>query len=181
MPRARLPYLLKQITRHGAIVWYVRKGKGPRIRIKGDYGSPEFLAAYNAAIAGAAVPAKAAPSTASLAWLIARYRDSSAWSRLSPATRRQRDNIFLHIIESAGDEPYAKITRKTISAGMDRRKTTPFAAANFLLTMRGLFQWALGAELVSADPTMSRQAVHAPMGSRSGPSRISSALRPAGP
>ena len=32
MPRPRPPHLVQQITRHGAVVWYVRKGKGPRTR-----------------------------------------------------------------------------------------------------------------------------------------------------
>ena len=50
MARPRPPYLLKERTRHGATAWYVRKGDGPRTRIKGVYGSPEFMAAYEAAI-----------------------------------------------------------------------------------------------------------------------------------
>ena len=127
------PYLHRERTRHGAIVWYVRIDKGPRIRIRGDYGSPEFKAAYDAAISGQTPPQKTrAPATHSLAWLIDRYRDSGAWARLSGATRRQRENIFLHVIETAGDELFAKITRKTIAAAMDRRKETPFAAIDFL-------------------------------------------------
>ena len=44
MPRPRLPYLLKQVTRHGKVVWYVRRGVGPRVRIHAAYGSPEFFA-----------------------------------------------------------------------------------------------------------------------------------------
>jgi hypothetical protein len=124
MPRPRRPYLHRERTRNGAIAWYVRRDKGRRIRIKGAFGSPEFKAAYDAALAGEATPVKAGPSTASLAWLIARYRDSHAWAKLSPATKRQRENIFIHVIASAGDAPYAKITRKTITAGIDRRKDT---------------------------------------------------------
>jgi hypothetical protein len=41
------------------------------------------------------------------------------------ATRK----YFPHAIESAGEEPFAKITRKTIFAARDRRKATPFAAS----------------------------------------------------
>jgi integrase len=85
--------------------------------------------------------------------LIARYRDSGAWARLSPATRRQRENIFLHIIETAGAEPFIKVTRKTIVAAMDRRKATPFAANNFRKTVRGLFGWAVEAGHVESNPT----------------------------
>ena len=72
---------------------------------------------------------------------------------MSAATKKQRENIFLHVIESAGEEPFAKITRKTIAAARDRRKATPFAANNFLKTMRGLFRWALESGFVTSDPT----------------------------
>ena len=52
MPRPRPPHLHRETNRHGNVVWYVRVGKGPRIRIKGIYGTPEFEAAYRAAING---------------------------------------------------------------------------------------------------------------------------------
>ena len=66
MPRPRPPHLQREITRHGKAVWYVRVGRGPRVRIRAEFGTPEFDAEYRAALAGA--PArKAAPSTSSLA------------------------------------------------------------------------------------------------------------------
>ena len=49
MPRPRPPYLHREKTYRGKYVWYVRVGKGPRIRIKAEYGTPEFDAAYQAA------------------------------------------------------------------------------------------------------------------------------------
>jgi integrase len=84
---------------------------------------------------------------------IARYRETTAWMALSPATRRQRENIFLHVLETAGFKPFAKIERASIVAGRERRSATPAQARNFLDAMRGLFKWALGAELVKVDPT----------------------------
>jgi site-specific recombinase XerD len=36
---------------------------------------------------------------------------------------------------------------------MEKRRHTPFAANNFLKTMRALFRWAVDADLVNADPT----------------------------
>ncbi len=42
MPR-RLPYLQRERTRHGRVAWYVRLDRGARIRIRGEYGSPEFV------------------------------------------------------------------------------------------------------------------------------------------
>jgi integrase len=135
------------------MVWYVRVGKGPRVRIQEPYGTPEFMAAYHAAMAGERAPKKPGLKAGTLAWLIARYRDSAAWAMLSVATKRQRENIFLHVIKSVGEEQYSGFTRRDIAATRDAKRATPNAANNFLKTMRGLFRWALEAGFVDSDPT----------------------------
>ena len=120
MPRPRPPHLQRQITRHGKAVWYVRVGRGLRARIRADFGTPEFEAEYRAALSG--VPTrKAAPSQNSLQWLLTRYRETTAWANLSGATKRRRDNILKGVIETAGQEPFARITQATIIAGKERR------------------------------------------------------------
>ena len=155
MPRPRPPHLHRQVTRHGKTVWYVRVGKGPRVRIRADFGTPEFGTEYQAAITGVARPQQVkGEAFGSLGWLIARYRETTAWTALSGATRRQRQNIFLHVIESAGNKPFAKITPEVIIAGRERRASTPAQARNFLDAMRGLFRWATEANLVKHDPTL---------------------------
>jgi integrase len=157
MPRPRPPHLHRQVSRHGKTVWYVRIGKGPRIRIRSGFGTPEFDPEYQAAIAG--LPARQTPtddrtSLGTLAWLVERYRETTAWTDLSLASRRQRENIFEHVLEAAGRQPFAKITTASIMAGRDRRaKTTPAQARKFLDTMRGLFRWAVNAKLLKVDPT----------------------------
>ncbi len=77
---------------------------------------------------------------------------------MGQATKRQGENIFLHVLALAGDEPFAGITKKTISAGIDRQRDTPFQARNFLQAMRGPFRWAVKAEHVESDPTDSLEA-----------------------
>jgi integrase len=151
MPRPRPPYLHRETSRHGKVVWYVRLG-GKRTRLRAPYGSPEFAAEYHAAVEGGQVAAKPKADSASLAWLIARYRDSSAWTSLSMATRRQRENIFKHVIDRDGDQPFAAVTRKALIAARERRKDTPAQANNLVKTMRGLFKWAHEAELVDDNP-----------------------------
>jgi hypothetical protein len=153
MPRPRPPHLQRQVSRHGKAVWYIRIGKGPRTRIKAEFGTPEFDAEYQAAVSGVPRPKRGAPATGTLAWLIARYRETTAWFNLSHATRRQRDNIYLDVIKSAGDKPYAQITKAAIEAGRERRAKTPDQARHFLDAMRGLFRWAAVASLVRVDPT----------------------------
>jgi integrase len=154
MPRPRPPHLHRQVTRHGQAVWYVRVGHGARVRIKAEFGTAEFDEQYRAALSGATLTTrKAPPSYSTLAWLLARYRETTDWASLSAATRRQRNNIFKGVIEKAGHESYARITTATILAGKERRAATPHQARNFLDAMRGLFRWALKTQLVRIDPT----------------------------
>lgn len=153
MPCPRPPHLQRERTRHGKAVWFVRIGKGPRRRIKAEYGTQEFWDAYHSAVRGEAPRPGAKPKVQSLAWLIDRYRDSGAWAELSQATRRQRENILKKVIASAGNQPFTRITRATISAGIERRRATPAAARHFVETMRGLFQWAVAAQHLENDPT----------------------------
>jgi hypothetical protein len=83
MPRPRPPHLHRETTRHGRTVWYVRVGKGPRIRLRTAFGSPEFSTEYQAALAAKCQPAKSQAGAGSLVWLIDRYREASTWTSLS--------------------------------------------------------------------------------------------------
>lgn len=153
MPRPRPPHLHRQVTRHGRTVWYVRIDRGPRTRIRAEFGSPDFWREYEAAVRGELPEQQhGAGKVGSLKWLIERYRDSAAWRDLSLATRRQRENLLKQVIATAGNEPFTRITEATIASGRDRRSATPFMARHFLDTMRGLFAWALEAQHVKANP-----------------------------
>ncbi|MCV9940969.1 tyrosine-type recombinase/integrase [Boseaceae bacterium BT-24-1] len=153
MPRPRYPHALREHSRHGKSLWYFRRGKGKRIRLPDDYGSEEFKEAYEAALVGETLQKKPAGGAGTLRWLWLRYQDSGAWSDLSNATRRQRENIMKHVLETGGDKPLSAITRKAVVAGRDRRKATPAMARHFVETMRGIFRWAVDAEHVKEDPT----------------------------
>ena len=141
MPRPRPPHLQREITRHGKTVWYVRVGRGPTRQDQGGIWNARVRCRISRC-ADWHPDRKASPSTSSLQWLFTRYRETTAWSDLSAATRKQRDNIFVGVIETAGHEPYARITQAHILAGKDRRAHTPAQARNFLDAMRGLFRWA---------------------------------------
>jgi integrase len=152
MPRPRPPHLHRQVTRDGRTVWYVRVGKGPRIRIRSDFGSPEFDADYSAAIANSSRPSKTAPATGSLEWLCERYRaECPKWANFKPATRKQRENIFRAVMEVSGQVAAHLITREHIEAGRDRRK--PHQGRHFVDAMRGMFEWATATKLIPRDPT----------------------------
>ena len=151
MPRPRPPFLHRQTTRHGRAVWYVRIQKGSRIRLRAEYGTSEFWADYEAAIAGKLSLRPITFNAQSLGWLIERYRDSTAWAKLSQATRRQRERVLSSALKTAGKTSLSRIDCWTIERGIERRN--PYAARHFLQAMRGLFQWAVKAKLASNDPT----------------------------
>jgi integrase len=148
-----MPYLQREKTRHGKTVWYFRVGTGPRTRMSGEYGSEEFMAAYRAALAGEDPAGKTKPNPKSLRWLVEQYRQSSSYTSLSPATRKQRDNIFKQVVETSGEAPFAAITRKHIVEGRERRAKTPSQAGHFIATLRGMFVWAVDVSLLETDPT----------------------------
>jgi hypothetical protein len=149
--------LQRQVTQHGRVVWYVRINKGLRTRIRAAFGTPEFDAEYQAALGGEPRPGKAGAGAGTLAWLIERYRETSAWTDLSLATRRNRENHFKRVIESAGHHSIRAITQQHITTGRDRRAATPAQARNFLDAMRGLFKWAKEAQHVTIDPAAGKR------------------------
>jgi integrase len=133
-------------------VFYFRKGDGPRTRLP-DVTDPAFEEAYQRARASLAAPRPPKVDGSTLSWLIARYERSAAYAALSPATRRQRDNIFRHAVRESGSFPFREITADHLRQARERRKDTPAQARNVLDAYRGLFRWALDAGHVDLDPT----------------------------
>lgn len=155
MPRPRPPHLQRAVSRHGKVVWFVQMRRGaPKIRIRGEYGTPDFDAAYQGAVSGAVVTGKpeitASKGTLEWAWLL--YMQSASWQSKSAATRRQRENIMKHVLASAGSRPLSAINDVAISEGVDRRAKTPSQAKNFAQTMRQFFKWLKKAKIVSENP-----------------------------
>src|SRR5258707_12984743 len=70
MPRPRPPHLHRETSRHGVTTWYVRRGHGPRIRIKSEFGTAEFEADYRAALDGTPMEHRKKAAVGSLEWLL---------------------------------------------------------------------------------------------------------------
>ena len=113
-------------------------------------------AEYEAAVRGDA-PTKATKAQNGTLGLAGRTlpRDAGLES-LSRATRRQRENIFRRVLEFAGQAPFSAVTGRAIERGIERRAKTPSQARHFVDAMRGLFKWAVRAELAKTDPTAGR-------------------------
>jgi integrase len=163
MPRPRPPSLHRQVARNGAMIWYVRRGHGPRTRLKADYGTPQFWAAYDAAVRGDAPKTSSGrTSGGTLAWLFDLYRQTSAWTHLAASTRYKREKIMVRVLASAGSRTIAQVNEASIAAGVEKRAETPAAAQAFLDTLHAMFKWAIKAKLATIDPTTNVKVEAAP-------------------
>lgn len=158
MVMRKFKYVVSDLDRHGNVRWYFRRPGQKKIRLPKHFNSVEFLAAYQAALAGE--PAKQGrkayvrASRGTLRWLCIEYFQSAAYKQLAPRTQRVRRRILEGVCESAGNEIIKDITRTVILKGRDRRARTPEAANDFVKAMRHLFKYALEFEIVEYDPTM---------------------------
>jgi hypothetical protein len=83
-----LPHVQAWVDRQGRSWHYFRKRGSPRIKLPGAPFSPEFMAAYQAAMANAPVEIgtkRSIPGSVSAA--IAAYYQSSTYQNAAPATR----------------------------------------------------------------------------------------------
>ncbi|WP_336288612.1 tyrosine-type recombinase/integrase [Bartonella sp. CB60] len=159
MSKPRPPHLVKQVTKHGKIVWYVRIGHGSRRRVHGTYGTQEFIDSYKRALAElqGIIPPKPKVGKlieGSFAWLLKQYFNSVDWHSLAKVTKKQKELILMKICDSIGNIPYREIKKAHITAGVERRKETPAMARNFLKALNGLFKWAIDQGLLENNPTV---------------------------
>ncbi|ALE03419.1 Integrase [Bartonella ancashensis] len=159
MSKQRPPHLVKQITQYGKTVWYVRIGHGPRRRVRGAYGTQEFINNYKTALSeleGRTLPLSkpGAPVEGSFAWLLTQYFNSVNWYSLAKSTKRQKELILMKVLDSIGHLSYKVIQKKHIIAGVERRKETPATAQNFLKALNSLFKWAMEQGLLEKNPTL---------------------------
>jgi len=130
--------------------WWAWKG-GPPLR--GEPGTPEFMASYNDAVA-----AKAAMPSGTLLALLLQYQDSDDFRSLADSTRRSYVPLIMRIESSFGDFPLAALTdRRTRGVFMAWRDQIALSAgrrqADYAWTVLArILSWSLNRGLISANP-----------------------------
>jgi integrase len=151
--RVRLQFVHEYRDRHGRVRRYFRQRGKPLIPLPGSPGSPEFMTAYNAALAVMTVreigKTKSAPGTVSAA--IASYYRDNRFTALAPGTQKMRRTILERFRAEHGDKRLVGLQKQHIAAILGAKK--PFAARNWLKALRGLMQFAVAACLIGSDPT----------------------------
>ena len=147
MPRRkRYPWVNHYIDRHGRARIYFRKPGFPRIVLPGPYGSPEFLAAYYAALAGS--PSEIGSSRTiprSMNALVAIYYSSADFKSLRPSTARVYRNILERLREKYGDHDAAGMKARNIRKLMGEKAATPDTANRLLSLISILMEHAIAA------------------------------------
>lgn len=151
MPKQRPEYLHRERTRHKTFVWYYRVPGGKRIRIRGEYGTPEFWSNVEKARAGGA-PSRSGHGRLSLAWCIEQLMASAGWKALASESRKQLSYQFERVKANAGKELITSIRRKDVLASRDKRRSVPSDANKYLRAMTMLCRFAVDQEWIPASP-----------------------------
>lgn len=148
-----LPYINEYRDRHGRLRRYFRKRGRPQIPLPGKPGTPEFQLAYNAALASLAVreigKERSAPGTVGGA--VAAYYQHTRFLALAPSTQKMRRAILERFRNEHGEKRLALMERSHVARILGAKK--PFAARNWLKTLRGLMEFAVELGLRRDDPT----------------------------
>jgi integrase len=159
------------MDRHGKPRFYFRRAGFKQVPLPGLPWSPEFMAAYEAAMRGSTAPPVEIGASRTVVGtvnaIVVQYLDCSTTSpfkTLAPETQRTRRNILENFRERHGSKRIfytdararrvMLLTREHMQKIVNEKIATPFAQRNFLNTLRAMFTWALSEGRVPDDPTL---------------------------
>ena len=146
-------YVHGYIDCRGRPRWYLRRAGHRRVPLPGLPWSPEFMAAYEAAMAGEKIePGKSKIKPGSVADLITLYYQTAAFTRLSDATRQTYRGILDRFRAGYGDLPVARLEEQHIMAILDKKAATPAAANNLRRMLRAIMKLAKQRKMIKLNP-----------------------------
>jgi integrase len=156
--RIRLRFVRSWVDKKTGRVYSRLRRRGlPELSLPGLPGSPEFLAAYNAAMRGedptaAITTARRGQGTINAA--VALYLDSNAFASRVPseASRKRQASTLRQFCRLVGDNPLALLDRKYIDRVLADAPTMGVARI-WLITIRPFLEWAVKQQMIAADPT----------------------------
>lgn len=107
------------VDRHGKSRWYLRRPGFKRVALPGLPWTPQFMAAYEAAMAGETVSAAVGSKRTkpgSIAALVASYYQSTEYRNLKPITQKTYRSVMEPFREQHGDKPVAAMQREHVKA-----------------------------------------------------------------
>ena len=146
-------YVHGYIDCRGRPRWYLRRPGFKRVPLPGLPWSPEFMAAYEAAMGGRKIePGKSKIAPGSVADLITLYYQTAAFTRLSDATRQTYRGILDRFRGEYGELLVARLEEQHIAAILDKKAATPAAANNLRRMLRALMKLAKQRKIIKLNP-----------------------------
>ena len=155
--RQEFPGVTVYKDRHGKVRWRCRIGAST-VNLGTDYGSPEFLRRYSAAMKGERLPqaettgrtSQAPPG--SLSRVIDSWYVSPEFKRLSALTSKQYQYITEHLREAHGERPIQGLTRPVVKKLIAEKADRPSAANSLLRILRFLLDHAVELGMIENNP-----------------------------
>lgn len=153
----RLKYVHRFKDRHGKIRYYLRRPGMKLVALPGAPGTPEFMAAYQAAISGPAV------RVASRRQLVAGSLDAlaDAWYKSAPFRQlgKSTQAVYRRIVERLRSEHGSKLVTDIEAQHVRRlvadKAETPAAANHVLRLLRLMLDFAVSENWIRANPALS--------------------------
>lgn len=153
-------YVHGYIDRHGKPRHYLRRLGFPRIRLPGLPWSPEFMAAYEEALAGQPAPigiSRVKPGTFHA--LAVSYFASPAFRTKRPSTQYTYRNIIDRLCAEHGDKRATLMHREHVVRLIAARADKPRTANALRRSLRALMQHAVEIGMRADDPTRDVRAI----------------------
>jgi integrase len=143
--------ILPFVHRNGGYDYFRRPGF-KRARLPGLPFSPEYMTAYQDAMAQMPVIGASRSKAGTVAAAVAAYLVSPEFTTgLSPGTQAMRRAILNRFRDQYGEHPIRQMPPKFIALVLG--KMSAHAARNWFKCLRALCQFALANEIIAADPT----------------------------
>jgi integrase len=156
MTSLRLQYVHEYRDRHGKVRRYFRRPRCKKTTLPGQPGSAEFMAAYQAALAGAQkIPVaekRTAPGTIA-AGLVGFYA-SGAFTSLAPETKRTMRNVLERFKTKHGTKRVATLEARHLEEMVGAMGDRPAAARNFLRSLRAFMRYCVSVRLRDTNPAV---------------------------
>jgi len=158
----RFRFTIEDRDRHGNVRVYLRLPGKPKVRLRAEPGSVEFLAEYQAAIAGDLKPAQSRkpprPAAGTLHALCVAYYESDLFLTMAPRTQRVRRLALDRLCAAVGRDGRAHGTRLAADMGPNEVRALrgpvdkPGAANEIVKALRLAFAAGIEAGIVTRNP-----------------------------
>jgi hypothetical protein len=133
MTSIRLPYVQEYRDRHGKARRYFRRPGFKRVTLHGTPGSPQFMAAYQAALAAERPPIGRKHNDGTVGDLVVSFYRSAAFDNLKASSQRAYRKILDPLAEKDGHRLVRDMPRRVAVSIIEEIGTTRPGAANLTL------------------------------------------------